>query len=138
MRPGTRVVSNTFSMGDWEPDQVVRAGTHTGYFWTVPATVQGQWAVQGLGTGEAAVLRLDQKHQRLGGSLTWGGQAQTLLGARMDGAHLHFSFVNAEGQLKAVKAHVAGSVLQGAVTGPYGMVEFTPEVVNISGRRLGD
>ena len=48
MRPGTRVLSNTFSMGDWEPDQVIRAGPHTGYFWTVPVTVAGQWSVQGL------------------------------------------------------------------------------------------
>ena len=136
MRPGTRVLSNTFSMGDWEPDQVVRAGTQTGYFWTVPALVQGQWAVQGLGTAEPAVLRLAQKHQRLGGSLSLGGQMQSLLGARMDGADLHFSFVNAEGQLKSVKAQVNGAVLQGEVTGPYGMVEVQPEVVKISGHRL--
>ena len=48
MRPGTRVLSNTFSMGDWEPDQVIRAGTNTGYFWTVPAQVAGTWWLQGL------------------------------------------------------------------------------------------
>jgi hypothetical protein len=51
---------------------------------------------------------------------------------------LHFSFVNAEGQLQSVKARVKGTALQGEVTGPYGMVESQPEVVNISGRRLGD
>jgi hypothetical protein len=138
MRPGTRVLSNTFSMGDWEPDQVIRAGSNTGYFWTVPAMVQGQWTVQGLGTGKPAVLSLAQKHQRLGGSLNLDGQVQTLLGARMDGADLHFSFVNAEGQLKSVKVQVNGPTLEGEVTGPYGMVELPPEVVKISGRRLID
>lgn len=138
MRPGTRVLSNTFSMGDWEPDQVIRLGTNTGYFWTVPAAVQGRWAVHGLVTAGPAELRLVQMHQRLGGSLTLAGQAQTLLGARMDGADLHFSFVNAEGQLKSVKARVNGLLLEGEVTGPYGMVEIPPEVVKISGRRLGD
>jgi SAM-dependent methyltransferase len=138
MRPGTRVLSNTFSMGDWEPDQVIRVGTHTGYLWTVPAVVQGRWAVQGLGTIAPAELRLVQMHQRLGGSLSLAGQAQTLLGTRMDGADLHFSFVNAEGQLKSVKARVHGDALEGEVTGPYGMVELPPEVVKISGRRLGD
>jgi hypothetical protein len=136
MRPGTRVLSNTFSMGDWEPDQVIRAGTNTGYFWTVPAVVQGRWAVQGLGMAKTAVLSLAQKHQRLGGSLSLDGQVQTLLGARVDGADLHFSFVNAEGLLKSVKAQVNGTVLQGEVTGPYGMVDTQPEVVTISGRRL--
>jgi hypothetical protein len=138
MRPGTRVLSNTFSMGDWEPDQVIRAGTNTGYFWTVPAVVQGQWAVQGLGTAEPVVLRLAQKYQRLGGSLILAGQAQTLLGAGMAGADLHFSFVNAEGQLKSIKARVNGLSLEGEVTGPYGMVDFPQEPMKISGRRLGD
>jgi hypothetical protein len=51
---------------------------------------------------------------------------------------LHFSFVNAEGQLQSVKAQVSGAALQGEVTGPYGMVEVQPAVVNVSGRRLGD
>lgn len=138
MQPGTRVLSNTFSMGDWEPDQVIRVGTNTGYFWTVPAVVEGRWAVQGLGTVQAAMLRLTQKHQRLGGSLIWGGNEQTLLGARMDGAQLHFSFVNADGQLKSVKATVNGTAFHGEVIGPYGMLEIQPEVVKISGRRLGD
>ncbi len=138
MRPGTRVLSNTFSMGDWEPDQVIRAGTGMGFFWTVPAVVQGQWAVQGLGTAETAVLRLAQKHQRVGGSLTLGGQVQTLLGASVDGADLHFSFVDAQGLLKSVKAQVMGAGFQGEVSGPYGMVDLPHDTVKVSGRRLGD
>ena len=138
MRPGTRVLSNSFSMGDWEPDQVIRVGTNTGYFWTVPAAVAGQWSVQGLAPQGPAVLRLSQRHQRVGGTLAWGGQAQTLLGARLDGADLHFSFVQADGLLKSVKARVQGASLQGEVIGPYGMVDILPEVVKIAGQRLGD
>lgn len=138
MRPGTRVVSNTFSMGDWEPDQVIRAGTNTGYFWTVPAAVAGQWSVQGLAPQGPAVLRLSQRHQRVGGTLAWGGQTQTLLGARLEGADLHFSFVQADGLLKSVKARVQGATLQGEVIGPYGMVDIPPDVVKVAGQRLGD
>jgi hypothetical protein len=138
MRPGTRVLSNTFSMGDWEPDQVIRAGTNTGYFWTVPANVAGQWSVQGLAPQGPAVLRLNQRHQRLGGTLSWGGQTQTLLGARLHGADLHFSFVQADGQLKAVQARVQGASLQGEVVGPYGMVDIPTETVKIAGQRVSD
>ena len=138
MRPGTRVLSNSFSMGDWEPDQVIRAGTHTGYFWTVPATVAGLWSLQGLAPQGPAVLQLSQRHQRVGGTLTWGGQTQALLGARLNGADLHFSFVQADGLLKAVQARVQGAWLQGEVVAPYGMVEIQPEVVKIVGQRLGD
>jgi hypothetical protein len=138
MRPGTRVLSNTFSMGDWEPDQVIRAGTNTGYFWTVPAAVAGQWSVQGLAPQGPAVLRLSQRHQRVGGTLSWGGQTQTLLGASLHGADLNFSFVQADGQLKAVQAQVQGASIQGEVVGPYGMGDFQPEVVKVTGQRVGD
>jgi hypothetical protein len=51
---------------------------------------------------------------------------------------LHFSFVQADGQLKAVQARVQGASLQGEVVGPYGMGDFQPEVVKVTGQRLGD
>ena len=135
MKPGTRVLSNTFSMGDWEPDQVIRVSNGTGYFWTVPANVAGLWTLSGLDENGNATLKLDQTFQRLGGSLTLQGKTQNLLGARIEGAALHFSFINADGLLKAVKVIVNGQVLSGEVTGPYGMVEMQPAPVKLEGRR---
>jgi hypothetical protein len=135
MKPGTRVLSNTFSMGDWEPDQVIRVTNGTGYFWTVPANVAGLWTLSGLDEKGNATLKLDQNFQRLGGTLTLQGKTQNLLGARMHGAELHFSFINADGLLKAVKVLVNGQVLSGEVTGPYGMVEMQPAPVKLEGRR---
>ena len=135
MRPGTRILSNTFSMGDWEPDQVIRANTSTGYFWTVPAAVNGVWSISGLDSRGPAILRLAQRYQRIGGSLAVGSEVQTLLGARLQGADLYFSFVNTEGELKAVSAKVEGARLTGVVVGPYGIVESEPPVVKIAGER---
>jgi len=135
MKPGTRVLSNTFSMGDWEPDQVIRVTNGTGYFWTVPANVAGLWTLSGLDEKGNATLKLDQNFQRLGGTLTLQGKTQNLLGARMEGSALHFSFINADGLLKAVKVLVNGQVLSGEVTGPYGMVEMQPATVKVEGRR---
>jgi SAM-dependent methyltransferase len=37
LKPGTRIVSHDFSMGDWEPEEVLTVGYKTVYFWTVPA-----------------------------------------------------------------------------------------------------
>jgi len=135
MKPGTRVLSNTFSMGDWEPDQVIRVSNGTGYFWTVPANVAGLWTLSGLDENGNATLKLEQSFQRLGGSLTIQGKTQNLLGARIEGSVLHFSFINADGLLKAVKVFVNGQVLSGEVTGPYGMVEMQPATVKVEGRR---
>lgn len=40
LKPGTRIVSHAFSMGDWKPDRRVETGRRTVYFWTVPPTGQ--------------------------------------------------------------------------------------------------
>jgi SAM-dependent methyltransferase len=36
LKPGTRIVSHDFDMGDWKPEKTVKVGTRTVYFWTVP------------------------------------------------------------------------------------------------------
>ena len=57
------------------------------------------------------------------------------MGARIEGATLHFSFINEDGLLKAVKVLVNGNALSGEVTGPYGMVDIQPPPVKLEGRR---
>jgi hypothetical protein len=73
MRPGTRIVSNTFTMEDWTPDETQTVGGDcvswcTAHLWIVPAKVQGTWDVPGRGT-----LTLNQTFQMLSGTL---GSAQ--------------------------------------------------------------
>jgi len=68
MKPGTRVVSNTFPMGDWEPDDTVTLDGPCerwckALFWIVPARVAGAWRTP---KGE---LTLTQKFQTVAGSL---------------------------------------------------------------------
>jgi SAM-dependent methyltransferase len=38
LKPGTRIVSHDFDMGEWKPEQTVELDGHTVYFWTIPAT----------------------------------------------------------------------------------------------------
>ena len=127
MQPGTRVVSNTFSMGDWEPDQVIDSNGHTAYLWRVPAQVGGGWTVSGLasdGKSHTSHIHFDQRHQRLSGTMTADGKKQVLLGARIEGNVLHFSFLNAQDELKHVKASIDNNQWMGEVVAPYGMVEL--------------
>jgi precorrin-6B methylase 2 len=37
VKPGTRVVSHAFDMGSWRPEQTLKVGTRSVYFWTIPA-----------------------------------------------------------------------------------------------------
>ena len=53
LEPGTRVVSHSFDMDEWEADKEVLvkdnqgSGTHDIYFWVIPAKVEGTWSWQG-------------------------------------------------------------------------------------------
>lgn len=136
MRPGTRVVSNTFSMGDWEPDTVVQVGQHTGYFWRVPAPVAGRWRIEWPQMGAPAAIALDQRYQRLAGTIELAGRTQPLFGPEIEGARLTFRFVDESGLLRAVRAEVKDDGLEGVVVPPYGMVDGIPSPYPIQGRRL--
>jgi hypothetical protein len=136
MKPGTRVLSNTFSMADWEPDQVIRAGRETGYFWTVPAKIGGTWSIKGLEGMPSVTVKFDQVFQRAAGTLAFQSQQQNLVGVRVDGAQLHFSYLNQDKLLKSVKAQIDGDRLSGEVVGLYGMHDIQQLPVKIEGRRL--
>ncbi len=81
MRPGTRVVSHAFDMGDWEPDQTIRTDDASGYMWIVPAQVAGRWAFE-IGN-ERFATELGQTFQKLsvprGGPLRAGEVRGTIV-----------------------------------------------------------
>jgi hypothetical protein len=127
MQPGTRVVSNTFSMGDWEPDEVIDSNGQTAYLWTVPAQVGGDWIVSGLNSdwkSNTSHIHFDQRHQRLSGKMAVDGKDKVLFGARIEGSVLHFSFLDPQDELRHVKASIVNNQWIGEVVSPYGMVEL--------------
>ena len=83
---GTRVVSNTFRMGDWEPDASETVTDNcqtycTALLWIVPAKVQGKWDLGGQ------TLQLDQHYQVLSGKLG----SVPITDARLDGTSITFT-----------------------------------------------
>ena len=85
MKPGTRIVTNSFNMEDWEADQTETVGGDctswcTAMLWIVPAKVQGSWAMP---QGE---LKLSQNFQKVSGSLG----AQAISEGRLHGDELSF------------------------------------------------
>jgi SAM-dependent methyltransferase len=115
MKPGTRVTSHQFDMGDWEPDQHLKVETSDGYVWIVPAAVGGQWALKDDRDSFSGTLNLVQRYQRLGGTFTLGGKTQPLLGAWMDGDKLGFSFIDSENKLQSARMSVVGSSMTGTL-----------------------
>jgi len=88
LKPGTRIVSHDWDMGDWAPDRstvlqvpdklVGREKSSKVYLWTVPARVDGLWCATGLLRG--ASMQLTQKYQNFGGTLAWRDRTRELAG----------------------------------------------------------
>ncbi len=90
LKPGTRIVSNTFDMGEWKPDvtSVVSENCRAhcrAHFWLVPAKVEGKWK---LGDSE---LSLNQKFQEFFGTLNVGGKDAPIAAGKLVGAKISFT-----------------------------------------------
>jgi len=93
MKPGTRIVSTTFTMQNWQHDDMVKIDDKTSkwttaYLWIVPAKVAGTWTFAG---GE---LKLTQEFQMVSGELTKDSKKVKIAGGRVRGNNFTF---NAEG-----------------------------------------
>lgn len=113
MKPGTRVVSNSFNMGEWEPDDQVDAGGTCelycrAYKWVIPAKVQGTWKV---GDGE---LVLRQTFQMLDGTLRTAAGETPITNARMDGTAIRFTAGERQFQGQVEGARMSGTAKGGA------------------------
>ena len=113
MKPGTRVTSHQFHMGDWEADEKLNIEYRDAYVWYVPADVAGEWALKEESGGFEGVVTLAQRYQRVGGTITTGGKTQPLLSPTLTGDKLAFSFVDNENNLRTVKTTVSGATMSG-------------------------
>jgi len=115
LKPGTRLVSNTFSMGEWDEDDRVNASEKEGcesycvaYLWIVPAKVAGTWKMP---QGE---LTLKQEFQVLSGHLRLGEKLLQLTNGRVRGERLEFKAGGVEYSGRANGDTIEGSVKGGA------------------------
>jgi precorrin-6B methylase 2 len=78
LKPGTRVVSNSFTMDDWEDDATATlegcSSWCTAHLWIVPAKVEGKWKLSD------GVLSITQKYQMIKGILSKDGKDTPIAG----------------------------------------------------------
>ena len=116
MKPGTRVTSHQFDMGEWEPDQQLKVESRDAYVWIVPAKVAGKWVLKDDRGSFSGTLSLVQRYQRIGGTLALGGKTRQLLSPWMEGDQLGFSFVDSDNHLLSVRLGVIGSSMTGTMS----------------------
>jgi SAM-dependent methyltransferase len=112
MKPGTRIVSNSFGMGAWHPDRTATVPEECDLFfckallWIVPARIAGVWALEaGELSGE---LRIEQKFQGFTGTLHSGGSVMPIHG-RLRGNEINFTAGGVE-----YAGQVNGATIEGA------------------------
>jgi SAM-dependent methyltransferase len=112
LKPGTRIVSNSFDMGDWAADQSVAVSKEEGcdnnycqaFLWIVPAKVEGTWK---LPQGE---LTLRQNYQMISGDLNSGANRISIADGRLSGDRISFRIGD---------AHYTGRVIGAAMEGTF-------------------
>ena len=110
LKPGTRVVSNSFTMEDWEADQTETISGEctswcTALLWIVPAKVEGTWQTP---QGD---LKLTQTYQKVSGTL---GSAK--VEGKLNGEQITLTTVGA-GAKQTYTGKVAGNQIQGTANG---------------------
>lgn len=112
MKPGTRVVSHAFSMGDWKPDLTEEVEGRTIYLWVVPARVTGQWKMQqSQGKGDIN-LTLKQKYQEFTGEATMDGKAMRVRDGRIRGNEIIFALETKPGESQIFRGRVNGQSIE--------------------------
>jgi hypothetical protein len=112
MRPGTRVVSHSFSMEDWEADEISSLDGRRAYFWLVPANVMGTWSLEA--GGQKHDLVLEQTFQKVSGNVTFGAMHAGLRDARLRGSNISFGYIDQSGVRRDFSGRVTGAKMEGA------------------------
>jgi SAM-dependent methyltransferase len=118
LKPGTRIVSNSFDMGDWTGDQSVEVSREEGcdnfycqaFLWIVPAKVEGVWKFP---HGE---LALRQSYQMISGDMNSGTDRISITDARLSGDRIRFRIGDAQYTGRVIGAAMEGTFKSGKST----------------------
>lgn len=124
LRPGTRVVSHAFAMGDWKPDRQLLVERSI-FFWIVPAQVAGRWKLEadlpGVGM-RSYELEMRQKHQTIEPFARTDQRTHAVWEPRLNGTAI--SFIIVDGELAhRYEGQVEGKTIQGVVRTGAGSAE---------------
>lgn len=115
LSPGTRIISNSFPMGDWEPEQHISAAVSGGlYLWVVPAKVDGHWTVTIDGGSDPMELVIEQHFQQIEPQLQARDQGFFMEDVRLHADRIDFHAVHRHGSYR-FSGRVDGDVMRGYV-----------------------
>jgi ubiquinone/menaquinone biosynthesis C-methylase UbiE len=123
LKPGTRVVSHDFDMGDWEADLrvTVRGAGSEVYYWVIPARMAGRWQVRAAAPRgrQNFEVEFNQKYQELEGTVRGFERPAIVRDARIDGDRVGFTVVDDADFAHRVRyeGKVSGNAISGLLRG---------------------
>ena len=120
MKPGSRLVSHAFDMGDWKPDNTASIRAQRVYYWVIPANATGTWKWSTPGGRQSVyVLEMEQKYQAIRGTITQGGNKTNLAEAKLTGDRIAFTVTwNVSGRkiTREFNGTIRGDSITGTIT----------------------
>ena len=109
LRPGSRVVSQSYNMAGWHADARAEVRGIDIYLWVIPARVAGRWILRD-GSREIS-LAISQEFQEIKGSATVGERPLPLLDANLRGDRIEFALDLGDAQPTRFRGRVSGDVI---------------------------
>lgn len=120
-KPGTRVVSHAFTMGEWEPDAhktiEIRGFSYDAYYWVVPANISGRWQVTDDQSGQVPhSVTVEQKFQKI--AVRSSDAGEVLGEGKVNGATFTLAMSkDASGESKLFRGKIDGNTIEATNTG---------------------
>lgn len=115
LRPGTRVVSNSFHMGEWQPDVHDMSARSSGgvLLWIVPARIAGAWELE-IDGGERLTFAVSQRFQDIEVEISDSGSPRAAVAATLTGDRIRFGAESADDRYR-FDGRVDGDAMEGYV-----------------------
>ena len=119
MKPGTRVASYSFSIGDWEPDAHIDSfGDGSAFLFIVPAHASGAWTFRKENGAEAFAVELEQSYQKLAGRAGGSHVVGSVRGDAIDFGFMQGAEkVRVEGVVEAER--IVATLIRGSTSAKY-------------------
>lgn len=119
MKPGSRVVTYAFHMGEWQPDTVAQLNGLTVHLWIVPAAAMGEWrwSHDGIGFSRDYAMNVRQKFQFIEGQASTKTSPVYLRDMKLEGDRISFTLTEEAGSSLAqtrYEGRIDGDVITGS------------------------
>jgi hypothetical protein len=110
LKPGTRLASHAFDMGDWRADRHERISSQDAFFWIVPAKVRGRWIVES--GNRKFEIEITQKYQVIEGVARQPDRTVPLRETNLRGDEIRFVIELEDGKPELFRGRVNGDKIE--------------------------